>query len=366
LRLGAAPERPAAVLAELLSGDELGASIIAYRCLLRLDRPVPQLTARLRKVLRHDDEAVRLQAAIVLCHLRDDAPEALALLRKQLRATDRHTFPGSELLWALVRLGPRAAPAIPDLLAAFEAQPIRNVLYPLGRMGPAGRPAVPFLRKVLLRADLDREGEAAEALEGIGPAAAEALPELMAMLRSADDVDRIAAARALGAMGPAARAAVPRLEALLRDGPGPRPFAHAALFRITGDREKHLAPLLCLLGAAPGAAEALRYLGPPALDVLPELAAVAQASDRAVGDDAVRVLGNLGPQAAAALPVLVELLRHPNYETREAAADALGKLGPAALPALPRLRALSEDGVLVALAADVAVYKIKSAQHRKR
>jgi HEAT repeat protein len=368
LRFGAPPSGPCAVLVEMLASNDPWQSSAAWHVLRRLKRPPHELADGLRKLLRHKEQSVRVTAAVVLVRLGDDGSGPLSTLRRAL--TRPSTLPGesSEIIGALGELGPRAAPAIPELQAVAERDPNQYEAFAcLGKMGPAGRPALPYLRKLLQQGWPHRIDYAAEALECLGPAGAEALPDLMLMLRSPREEDRIAAARALGAMGRQAKPAVPRLEVLLREGPAVRLFALAALLRITHDRERYFVPLVRMIGRHKPAIAALDYLGPRAIEALPELAAAAQSQDHEINEAAVWLLEKLGPGAGLAMPVLAELLRHSDADTRRRAAVALGKLGPAALPALPRLRALAEDeDEHVAGAAAEAVRALTTGRPHKR
>ena len=75
------------------------------------------------------------------------------------------------------------------------------------------------------------------------------------------------------------------------------------------------------------AAEALGFLGPPAI---PALIAALRHADPQVRRIAARALGRLGPEAGAARPALVEAVSDPDPAVRDTAAEALKRVVAAA------------------------------------
>jgi hypothetical protein len=87
--------------------------------------------------------------------------------------------PLHDALWAAEKLGPRAAPLVPDLIPLLEGEEVASNIAAvvLGAIGPAAAPAVPTLRALHRRGGKWRT-RAVEALGGIGPPARPALADL--------------------------------------------------------------------------------------------------------------------------------------------------------------------------------------------
>ena len=163
---------------------------------------------------------------------------------------------------ALIKLGPGASQAVPELRAVLrnEASDIRRqALLALSKTGPAVKAAAPELAHIathvedewtlpygftdaVIAADGNRRA-AAEILDALGPDAAEGVPELCGALRDPRTRMRQSAAHLLGRIGPKAKTAVPELRYALTDP-------------ATVVRES--------------AAEALRAIDPGTKDTLPE------------------------------------------------------------------------------------------------
>jgi HEAT repeat protein len=110
-------------------------------------------------------------------------------------------------------LGPGAAPAIPQLIAAL-GDPLAQVAMDAGdALGRIGKPAVPPLIRALKSSDPSVRAWAAYAVRKVGPEARDAMPALAGLLR--DDRTAAAAAQSLSVMG---APAVPALLEGLRNG----------------------------------------------------------------------------------------------------------------------------------------------------
>jgi HEAT repeat protein len=143
--------------------------------------------------------AVSLQGNANRCerHLEERARAAAKDLSSD--DEDRRTLATAELL----RLGERAAPALPELIATLEVKPVElPIPLILGRIGkPAVKPLVAILEK---RSDGDR-GAAVAALAWMGPPAKDAVPALRAVLESGDSNVIPLAAYALARIDPKSR-----------------------------------------------------------------------------------------------------------------------------------------------------------------
>jgi HEAT repeat protein len=223
------------------------------------------------------------------------------------------------MIYALMGLGPEAAPAMAPLLNLTRHEDFHTRYWAcrgIGRMGmPAARPAVGALVEALKDPIASVRGNAAAALGKLGPEVAnEALEPLMTAVADQSYNVRDAAAIALGQFGPAAKDSVAALEeSLARPGAGARVHAAVSIWQITGRDQ-------------------------PAVKVLLE-----EINSRDEPWEAAQGFRTLGAAAAGAVDRLVEIARSENPETRLFAAEALGALGPSAKAALPRLKELQND-----------------------
>jgi HEAT repeat protein len=302
---------------------------------------IPDLLALL------DNEETARSAGAVLGQMRDHSAVVVPALVKRLRTEDRKNR--DDLLYVLLRLGPAAKDAVPDILWFLRENPTESVrsmgFWALGAIGPGAKEAIP----VLLRAAADRtdgaSGRAIEALGQLGVGSPEVIDLLVKILREPTDEpgrgDRqVTAAWALMHLGPAAERALPALrDAQLSD---------YALIRVA-------ATTALLRAGAPDAS----------LDRL--LAAWTDTYDPResypVLEHALSDLQLLGPRAAKAVPRLIPLLAEPvdrfDKEHRSQAVRVLGAIGPAAKAALPRLRELAAGRGSEAQAAARAIRAIE-------
>ncbi len=185
---------------------------------------------------------------------------------------------------ALVRIGPRAEAAVPDLIAI------------------AGNPGEPdYLRDT-----------AVLALGQIGPSASSAVPVLCAALRENHPKLRRRLVSALAAI--ATPQAVAELVRLLEHGEAEEQHAVLTAFWERGVKSKHAAAGLLAVGA--------RY------------------PDRELSDRLFLTVATFGPEAA---DLLAPYLQADRIETRRQAALALSRLGPNAAVAVPALCETVED-----------------------
>jgi HEAT repeat protein len=241
--------------------------------------------------------------------------------------------------WALGRVGPAAAPAVPALAAAAADEgrlvdPRWSAVVALGRLGPVSGAAAPTLLGLLSSADPDMREASARSLGLIGGERA-AVAALIAAGSDPDQLVREGAAAGLGAIGPAAGDAAETLERLCGDDwPAVRASAAEAVLLVTGSP--------CASVAPSGDGRSGRAVA-AALPTL--LAGLTSGSERTRGISTFE-LGKLGPDAADTLPLLADLLAtDSNLDVRWSAAWALGKMGVAGAGAVPALaRTIVHDG----------------------
>jgi HEAT repeat protein len=163
---------------------------------------------------------------------------------------------------ALSRIGPSVVPTMRALLSSSSETTAAKVsaLLVLSGLGPKAEPAVPEILQSM--ADKKCRMMAANALIKIGPGAKPAVPLMIYALR--DEEERDDAMMVLGAIGPDARDAVPYLIDILQGKPE---FAHAPLppgyqyvyGEQVGERGRMMATVLDQFQAE----EALKKIGTP-------------------------------------------------------------------------------------------------------
>jgi HEAT repeat protein len=370
-------------LARLLDADSAEARTRGGSALTSL---MPHSRPALTKALLEGPPRARLAAAYALSQASEGLPPAAPALTAALA----DELKGVRALAALTLAradAKKAGPALPILVTVLrEGGPYADWAgTTLVRLGPDARPAVPDLLRALKDENRAARLRAASALAVIDPAsAAPAAPTLAEALTGENKNDQLTAAVAAGRIGPAARAAIPGLRAALADTFGTIRLAAAdALVKIDRAEAKVAVPALVEMveddkfdrGSLPQSAiQALGRMGSAAAAALPvlrkasgekngraplEAAAAIVRIDPAGSAAAMKVLRSalrgertgrrmeafdaleeLGPLAREVVPDLTELLRSRSaYEVRRAA-EVLGKIGPEARSAAPQLRAL--------------------------
>lgn len=249
-------------------------------------------------------------------------------------------------LRAIGRFGPKAAAAVPSLIAALDdgSERVQSLaIAALEQIGPDAAAAAPALvGKLGDERFVSAFGipgpppthRAVEALVAIGPAA---VPGLIGALGGDSQEIRIWATRALGELGPAARPAVPALARLLKE-------------RGFDDGES--------------AAKALGAIGPSASEAIPTIHSVLDALGPDDGHAGVllEALDKIGAPPSAGM---IQELDDPDPAIRETAAFSLGEFGATARPAVPRLEAALRDPVRsVRVEAACALVRIDPANDR--
>ena len=158
-------------------------------------------------------------------------------VRLRLRAADQ-----------LAKLGPAAAPALPDLIAALgDTRDVRGAAaYAISQIGPAAAPATSELARLLMDEWSGNRVYAAMALGSIGPSATSAVPNLVEILLADEDpVVRFHAAEALGSIREPI-AIDPLIIALGDDDVNVRKYAALAIGKF-GEDAKFAVPALIYL-----------------------------------------------------------------------------------------------------------------------
>ncbi len=244
---------------------------------------------------------------------------------------------------ALGSLGEAAEPAVPALIRALEEDDLcANALDALVKIGPR---AIPAVRDALSGPTAKTSGGAAAALILIDPSLApDALPVLATALREAGRpqvsiwLDRLATRR---------RGWAPAVRAVTTDErPWVRVAAARALRRITGDAGPLVAVIRDAIRAEDGrrvACTMIAEAGTDAAEVASDLKLIPR-QERSPPTDFVKAIVASGLPAAEAIPLLEWVIRADSYGSAKEAADAIASFGSDAAPAVPTLvRALERN-----------------------
>ena len=248
--------------------------------------------------LKDANPFVRKAAALAMASL-PPAPEIVApLWEKAMKDADETTVRNA--MDAIAALGVQAVPRLIDSLK-FEKFRV-DVIYALGRIGPAAAPATGELAKLVDDKKSRVAHEAIIALGEIGPGAKDAVPALIKALDKPDDRDLnfAAIAFALGQIGPGAAAAEPSLVKQLE----------------SKEDNVRVLSAWALAQIHPGSAD----VAAKAVPVLVAGLALPLLQDRLLSADA---LGELGPLAKSGADALKKAATDENQDLKDAAAKAL-------------------------------------------
>jgi HEAT repeat protein len=214
----------------------------------------------------------------------------------------------------------------------------RTALRQFARLGPRAAQAVPALIAGLTDTDSKIRTRTATALARIGGAAAAATSAITAALEDSNQDVREAAADALACIKPDPRAVVPALVASLQGKPDR--WCNTVSCTLAALGEPVVPALVDLLESRDArvrrvAVGALERIGPRAKSAIPSLIKALAVSEPS--DDAWPVASALGAMGAEALDALLVALAHQDAKVSEGAAIALGRLGPQAEAAIPAL-----------------------------
>jgi HEAT repeat protein len=218
----------------------------------------------------------------------DQPKERVARLACQLGADDAAVALAAAV--ELAKLGPRAAPAIDQLVAALRGLGDPLTLKAGDALARIGPPALPALSRCARGGDRHQRLRCLEIIYQLGPRAAAAIPLLTELLRDPHPIVRHRAIQALGNVGPKA---LPALKKALADK---RFFTRAA------------------------AARGLSAFGRKALPALGQALGDRQSAVRLAVVEALATIG------AAARGLLRRAGQDPDPAVRRAAARALARL----------------------------------------
>lgn len=282
----------------------------------------------------------------ILQRLWDSGADAAPLLPALVRVYHRtpNDWHRETIFRAACRLGPAAAPVVPDLIAILETWDRPHspglMLHELSFLGAVLVPHLPRIAALAARPHLSGSlGSHAFLLANIAEHSPDALAPLRALLRDArDDAHRVDIAAGV----------LQGLNAVARHGPLPDPSGLAAdLTPLADDRDATtLEGLITLLGK----------LGPPGAPLLCVLLANTNVGIRAKAADA---LADAGDVAEDALAALVHAAEDREPRVRRAAVDTLNKLKSGTPEVLTALEAATGDtDAKVAERAAVALKKL--------
>ena len=300
--LGQIPKEAEATVRSNAKSDDLMLSSTSLWALARLHPEDKELrretTEKLVERMKDKNEFVRVAAARALVAL-PPAPEITApIWEKAMKDADETTMRNA--MDAIAALGPQA---VPRLIAALKHERFRvDVIYALGRIGPAAAPATDELAKLVQDKSSRTANEAIIALGKIGPGAKDAVPALIKVLQQAEDRDMTFApsAFALGKIGPAAVS------------------ADSVLLKHLESKDDRVRVLSgwALAQIDPGSAEV-------ASKAVPVLAAGLGLTEVAYRVLSAEALGGFGPLGKSAAEDLKKAASDEDKELQEAAAKAL-------------------------------------------
>lgn len=374
--------RASDILTDGLRGEDVNRCL--WACILLTEGVAPaQAKPRLRRLMDHPDERVRVCAAAALSTIDAGSAKLIQTLRRALR----DERPGIVLVAAKVfaRLGVHSAEPVEELAAALangSDDCVCPILLALAELGPQAHVALGAVaacmndrkRAATLRGRAARtlgcitrgsdEGTAAlmralssdswqvvaGAVEGLtegNRATAQVVERIEELLLSEHEEVEIAAALALGRFGPSAATSVP---ALLRRLHGKlRPELGTALARALGDIGEAAAPALIDIirrhdvQAIPIASAAFVHMGSKGATALAE--ALRTETGEWVRAVLVALVRELGSEAGEAVPVLATILAETEDEEMSAMVlAALDATGRAAMQAVPALVACAYEG----------------------
>jgi HEAT repeat protein len=312
--------------------------------------------------LLKDEFAVREAAAGALVRM---GPKAVPALAAALKFPDEISRLAA--LRALRILGPDAREALPALIAALKDKSVDvriHAAHTLGQLQAGAKDALPALfeaakdtgnvgevlrpnlpssvTETAIEAALDIDGQCAAAL------AKAALPALIEALKSKDGAVLQAAGYALQKLGPHAQPAVPALVQAHQRAKG---FAQdalsQALIAVGGDGLERIAQMVkdtkAPLDKRRKVISELGYARKPTDKVASILVEALRDPEPEIRAVAVLALTVIGPQGKAAIPALVELLGDVKMDEAAAkhrigatkiVAEALTRMGPEAVSAL--------------------------------
>lgn len=265
----------------------------------------------------------------------------LASMRKVLHGA---RVAAAEMCEVLASLGPKARPAIPELLQLLQQDegPVIAAAEALWKIDRRVTESLPALEKAFER---NPEG-VCDAISTIGPAAAPLVPKLLQALRSQDYWDlEWAAADALGHVASDDPAVLDVLAAALGH---PSPIVRSSVARALARTGKaSLAVLQKIVEdagdtRAPWAAYALGEMGHVGAPAVGALRRNLRSRKPGLASWSAIALAKISADASV-VPALIKLLKSDRQDLRREAALGLKTIGPAATTAAAALRSAADD-----------------------
>jgi HEAT repeat protein len=256
-------------------------------------------------------------------------------------------------------------------------------VYGIWVLGPAANGALPELISMLGDRAPEVRVLAAFAIGKIGPQAAPAIPALQRLITNSLSAnvqgqwkgeDCILAAYALGAMGSVARPALPQIELLKKDtNLFVRAAAEAAFVKISGHGLDAILQRLKDPSNSTNwlfAAEAIALLGTNGAPAIPFLIAVLQNTNASVREKALDALSAIHMSPETTIPAILPLVAATNTNNwnRANALSALRNFGPGArtmVPSTTLLQALQDPDENIRIHAANALRQIDPEAARK-
>lgn len=233
--------------------------------------------------------------------------------------------PARTLMYALVKLGSKAMPALVKAMDDMQYAGRDLALEALGQIGPAAKDALPAIKQRLVKDDLPAFCRAVEVKWRIDGDAPFAVEQMVPLLEQKPGRQYHTAVRTLVNMGADAKTAMPALVTALK-----KYKDHNVLWGVENlaphDKELALPALREALTEperADNAAIALMNLGEPAGELIPTQLARLRACKPKDGSDPMRIVYTIvihGPGAKAYVGEMIVLLKHENPDVRRAAA----------------------------------------------
>lgn len=321
----------------------------AVQAIWEIKPPASLILPRLLKSLSERDTPEYGRAITILTRTGEGRETLVPYFARALHATNRQTR--LEAVFFFDELGPKAAPAVPDLIGVLQTSERTNALYlraalTLGRMGSNAAPAIPLLlESYASETNLPRRLFLAAVLCMIDPHQAEPFGLLVGTLtnqQSSADQVRWAASR-LGSIGKNAGAAIPALlEAANGTNVGVWRTVLESLDKIGAPADLVLPKSRVRLKSKDEAfqvAAARRILAISPSDAEAQSVMLSQITNHSKSErEAIIWLGGAGTNAQATAPLLLEAFNGTNLFAWMEVPEALKKMGVSPQACLPKLR----------------------------
>jgi len=333
-KVGVAPDRCVALMLPAVTDENEALRHAALNALLGVPAVRQAAVPKLAALLKDNNPAIRERAARALGRMGPSAADALPTLLQAARTAEGAPAYAD----ALAQIGPKALPALLDILQKNKPEESKWVLRILHSFGP---PAVPVLGEALKSNSPEVRVSAANALAEMGHEADAAAKPLFVLIKDSSPAVQAAAFGALVAVHADSGRLKPLLQEALGDkSPEVRRAAAAGMAALGGAAALGVDGLVDLLSddnpagriAAVGALGQLGDKAAPAVKAL-----VSRLDDPVLQSSIIDALGHIGPAAAPAVPRLVEMTKSKKDDQRTSILPVLTGIGPGAKEALPMI-----------------------------